>query len=115
MGQDTFSGLNGLPKIETVRRVDTSFEDISSTPARGRAMGDFNNLEVCTDDSTPTVRASSLDHLRAMQTKKSAPSTPRSAVKLADDEIQKQQLQSIRYATDLGVLCPTSLHLRCRL
>eukprot|EP00246_Nothoceros_aenigmaticus_P006031 TRINITY_DN18771_c0_g1_i1.p1 TRINITY_DN18771_c0_g1~~TRINITY_DN18771_c0_g1_i1.p1 ORF type:complete len:664 (+),score=128.51 TRINITY_DN18771_c0_g1_i1:337-2328(+) len=96
MGLDNHGGLNGLPKIETIRRLETNPEDSSaSTPVRGRAMGDFNNLEVCTDDSTPTVRASSLDHLRSMQTKKSAPSTPRGAFKLPDDEVHRQQMHSI--------------------
>lgn len=60
---------------------------------------------VCHDDSTPPVKAQTIDELHSLQKKKSAPTTPIKgtqggafAVTLSEEERHKQQLQSIRYA-----------------
>ncbi|KAK4560036.1 hypothetical protein RGQ29_009003 [Quercus rubra] len=62
---------------------------------------------VCHDDSTPPVKAQTIDELHSLQKKKSAPNTPRTArtprqgqgasafAIISEEEIQKQQLQSI--------------------
>lgn len=74
------NGRNGLPKIQT---------DKSSN--------------VCHDDSTPPVKAQTIDELHSLQKKKSAPTTPIDGTKgafasvLPEEERHKQQLQSIRY------------------
>ena len=74
---------NGLSKINT-----------KATPA-----------EMCKDDTAPSVKASNLEELHALQRKKaSAPSTPRGATPksltprslLSEEERQKQQMQSVR-------------------
>lgn len=77
-------GRHGLPKIHTEKRA----EDV--------IVG--NDKEICHDDSGPTVKAQTLDELHSLQKKKSAPTTPIKAAQgpFAEEERQKQQLQSIR-------------------
>lgn len=57
--------------------------------------------EVCHDDSSPPVRAQTIDELHSLQKKKSAPTTPIRGTQGAfavrsEEERHKQQLQSIR-------------------
>nr|POF05820.1 phosphoenolpyruvate carboxykinase (atp) [Quercus suber] len=63
---------------------------------------------VCHDDSTPLVKAQTIDEFHCLQKKKSVPNTPRIARTLgqgqgaatfaiiSEEDLQKQQLQSIR-------------------
>lgn len=59
---------------------------------------------ICHDDSTPPVKAQTIDELHSLQRKRSAPTTPiKSATSpggfasaVSEEERQKQQLQSIR-------------------
>ncbi|KAL0431425.1 UNVERIFIED_CONTAM: Phosphoenolpyruvate carboxykinase (ATP) [Sesamum radiatum] len=71
-------GRNGLAKIQTNKKAEG----------------------VCHDDSTPPVKAQTIDELHSLQMKKSAPTTPIDGMKgpfaaFAEDERSKQQLQSI--------------------
>lgn len=68
-----------------------------------------SEFQVCHDDSTPPVRAQTIHELHSLQKKKSTPSTPLSATQgpfatVSDEERQKQQLQSIRYALIIMLL-----------
>lgn len=65
-------------------------------------------VAVCHDDSTPPVKAQTIDELHSLQKKKSAPNTPRTArtprqgqgaatfAVISEEDFQKLQLQSIR-------------------
>lgn len=58
-------------------------------------------IEVCHDDSVPTVRAQTIDELHSLQKKKSSPTTPargtpRAFAAVSEEERQKLQMQSIR-------------------
>ncbi|KAK4426497.1 Phosphoenolpyruvate carboxykinase (ATP) [Sesamum alatum] len=71
-------GRNGLAKIQTNKKAEG----------------------VCHDDSTPPVKAQTIDELHSLQMKKSAPTTPIDGMKgpfaaFSEDERSKQQLQSI--------------------
>ncbi|XP_075641626.1 phosphoenolpyruvate carboxykinase (ATP) 1-like [Castanea sativa] len=81
-------GRAGLMRIETQRKSAAE------------------TATVCHDDSTPPVRAQTIDELHGLQKKKSAPSTPRTArtpgqgqgsafAIISEEDFQKQQLQSI--------------------
>lgn len=85
---NSMKGRNGLPKIQTQKKA----EDIE------------NDNEICHDDSARPVKAQTLDELHSLQRKKSAPTTPIQAAQgpFAEEERQKQQLQSIRYSFMLG-------------
>ncbi|KAB1203842.1 Phosphoenolpyruvate carboxykinase [ATP] [Morella rubra] len=57
-------------------------------------------IEVCHDDSVPTVRAQTIDELHSLQKKKSSPTTPargtpRAFAAVSEEERQKLQMQSI--------------------
>ncbi|XP_031279233.1 phosphoenolpyruvate carboxykinase (ATP)-like [Pistacia vera] len=73
------SGRNQLPKIQTIKK----------------------ETQVCHDDSTPPVKAQTIDELHSLQKKRSAPTTPIKgsegpfSVTISEEERQKQQLQSI--------------------
>jgi phosphoenolpyruvate carboxykinase (ATP) len=72
----------GLPKIQMPRNQTSSWE-------------------VCHDDSTPPVRAQTIDELHSLQKKRSAPTTPIRGAQgafapMSEEARQKQQLQSIR-------------------
>lgn len=79
------TGRNGLPKIQTQKRAEG----------------------VCHDDSTPPVRAQTIDELHSLQKKRSsAPTTPIDGLQspfssLSEEQRSKQQLQSIRYYYNL--------------
>ncbi|KAJ0097482.1 hypothetical protein Patl1_28410 [Pistacia atlantica] len=85
-GSEEFSFGNGtarkgLPKIQT-------------TSSQKKENG------ICHDDSTPPVRAQTIDELHSLQKKKSAPTTPIQGTQgafanLSEEEREKQQLQSI--------------------
>ncbi|XP_062163701.1 phosphoenolpyruvate carboxykinase (ATP) 1-like [Alnus glutinosa] len=71
----------GLPKIQMPRNQTSSWE-------------------VCHDDSTPPVRAHTIDELHSLQKKRSAPTTPIRGAQgaftpMSEEARQKQQLQSI--------------------
>lgn len=73
---------NGLPKIHTTSQRKQS--------------------EICHDDSTPPVRAQTIDELHSLQKKRSTPTTPIQGTQgaftsLSEEERYKQQLQSIRF------------------
>lgn len=62
------------------------------------------NNGICHDDSSPPVKAQTIDELHSLQKKRSAPTTPIKGAQgafapppLSEEERQKQQLQSIRY------------------
>eukprot|EP00270_Netrium_digitus_P004829 TRINITY_DN161_c0_g1_i1.p1 TRINITY_DN161_c0_g1~~TRINITY_DN161_c0_g1_i1.p1 ORF type:complete len:528 (+),score=86.56 TRINITY_DN161_c0_g1_i1:125-1708(+) len=63
---------------------------MASTIANG-----LSNLDVCRDDTSDPVRASTMDELQSLQKKKSTPSTPKFQNSAADEKRQKQQLDSI--------------------
>lgn len=72
-------GRNGLAKIQTHEKKGNG---------------------VCHDDSTPPVKAQTIDELHSLQKKKSAPTTPIKGTQggfsaVSEEERQKQQLQSI--------------------
>lgn len=61
---------------------------------------------ICHDDSAPPVKAQTIDELRSLQRKRSAPTTPNKtsgdtagafAFNVSEDDRRKLQLQSIRY------------------
>ncbi|CAA0823562.1 Phosphoenolpyruvate carboxykinase [Striga hermonthica] len=66
-GRVVGTGRHGLPKIQTEKKDN----------------------EICIDDSTPPVRAQTIDELHSLQKKKSAPTTPVKPLS------SKEQLQSI--------------------
>lgn len=72
-------GGKGLAKIQTQKKAN----------------------EVCHDDSTPPVKAQTIDELHSLQRKKSTPTTPIKGTgfftAISEEERQRQQLQSIRY------------------
>lgn len=70
------TGRNGLAKIHTEKRAEG----------------------ICHDDSTPPVKAQTIDELHSLQKKKSAPTTPITGIQgpFTGEERSKQQLQSIR-------------------
>lgn len=75
-------GRNGLAKIQTNQKKES---------------------EICHDDSVPTVKAQTIDELHSLQQKRSAPTTPIKGTEgafaaISEEDRQKQQLQSIRYA-----------------
>ncbi|KAL2522617.1 Phosphoenolpyruvate carboxykinase [ATP] [Forsythia ovata] len=72
------TGRNGLAKIHTEKKAEG----------------------ICHDDSTPPVKAQTIDELHSLQKKKSAPTTPINGIQgpfsaLSEEERHKQQLQSI--------------------
>ncbi|KAJ8748051.1 hypothetical protein K2173_012874 [Erythroxylum novogranatense] len=73
------TGRKGLPKIQTQKKTN----------------------DVCHDDSTPPVKAQTIDELHSLQKKRSTPTTPITGTQsaffttLSEEERQKQQLQSI--------------------
>ncbi|XP_077215669.1 phosphoenolpyruvate carboxykinase (ATP) 1-like [Tasmannia lanceolata] len=73
-------GRNGLAKIQTNNKKQNG---------------------ICHDDSTPPVKANTIDELHSLQKKRSAPTTPIKGAhgafgpQLSEEERQKQQLQSI--------------------
>lgn len=79
-------GRNGLAKIQTHEKKGNG---------------------VCHDDSTPPVKAQTIDELHSLQKKKSAPTTPIKGTQggfsaVSEEERQKQQLQSIRSVNKTG-------------
>eukprot|EP00249_Psilotum_nudum_P021247 c28033_g2_i2 orf=331-2352(+) len=86
MGQPADQNVNPIPK------------GLAPIHTHGKA-------DVCHDDSTPTVRARTLEELHSLQKKRSAPSTPRIGTPgigtstpkspISEEERQRQQLQSI--------------------
>lgn len=57
---------------------------------------------ICHDDSTPPVKAQTIDELHSLQKKRSAPNTPIKGTQgslspISDEARQKLQLQSIRF------------------
>lgn len=83
--ESSFAGVvvahNGLAKIQT--------------------HGQNEENGICHDDSTPTVRAQTIDELHSLQRKKSAPTTPVEGTEgafatVSGEERQRKQLQSIR-------------------
>ncbi|KAF5454318.1 hypothetical protein F2P56_023991 [Juglans regia] len=74
----TGTARNGLAKIQTNKKTNG----------------------ICHDDSTPPVKAQTIDELHSLQKKKSAPTTPikgtqGSFATISEEELHKQQLQSI--------------------
>lgn len=55
------------------------------------------NNGMCHDDSGPPVKAQTIDELHSLQKKRSTPTTPIKGNAVAEEDRQKQQLQSIRY------------------
>jgi phosphoenolpyruvate carboxykinase (ATP) len=82
----------GLPMIQTQKKV-------------------MEVPEICHDDSTPPVRAQTIDELHSLQKKRSTPNTPirttaatqtgpfANIVIISEEDRQRQQLQSIRYTS----------------
>lgn len=78
-GTGTGTARKGLAKIQTNKKTNG----------------------ICHDDSTPPVKAQTIDELHSLQKKKSAPTTPikgtqGSFATISEEERHKQQLQSIR-------------------
>jgi phosphoenolpyruvate carboxykinase (ATP) len=85
-------GRRGLPMIQTHKKV-------------------MEVPEICHDDSTPPVRAQTIDELHSLQKKRSTPNTPirttaatqtgpfANIVIISEEDRQRQQLQSIRYTS----------------
>uniref|UniRef100_A0A0C9QQT3 phosphoenolpyruvate carboxykinase (ATP) n=1 Tax=Wollemia nobilis TaxID=56998 RepID=A0A0C9QQT3_9CONI len=86
-----FSFGNGSPLPNGLAKIQTN----------GNGNGDKKPNGICHDDSTPPVKAKTLDELHSLQKKRSAPTTPRQGggqgpfQQLSEEERQKQQLQSI--------------------
>jgi phosphoenolpyruvate carboxykinase (ATP) len=86
-------GRRGLPMIQTHKKV-------------------MEVPEICHDDSTPPVRAQTIDELHSLQKKRSTPNTPIRTtattqtspfanIIISEEDRQRQQLQSIRYTNIL--------------
>ena len=114
-GNGNGNGINGLPMIhthvekhqETVGNgTNTNDDSNGCTPTKVMAAKD-----VCTDDSVPSVRVSTLQELHSLQRKRSAPSTPKDHSSPSDDLRQRQQLQSIRSVDQFVSLCLVCLSL----
>jgi phosphoenolpyruvate carboxykinase (ATP) len=75
-------------------------------PVRSRGLAKIqmpghHSSEVCHDDSTPPVRAQTIEELHSLQKKKSAPTTPirgtlGAFASISEEDRYQQQLQSIR-------------------
>ena len=80
---------------------DFSFGNVNAAARNGltKIQTHKKQNEVCHDDSGPTVKAQTIDELHSLQRKRSAPTTPIKGAQgvFAEEERQKQQLQSIRY------------------
>lgn len=87
---------------------DFEFSTAAMVP-NGLSKINTKTAEMCKDDTAPTVKATNVEELHALQRKKaSAPSTPRTATNpptpksstprsyLSEEERQKQQMQSVR-------------------
>ena len=99
-GHGNGNGINGLPKIHThVEKHQETVSNGNDTNDDGNGCTPTNAMaakDVCTDDSVPSVRVSTLQELHSLQRKRSAPSTPKDHSSPLDDLRQRQQLQSIR-------------------
>lgn len=95
-GEFTFANGNGTAAVANGNGTARNGLAKIQTQKKGNGM--------CHDDSTPPVKAQTIDELHSLQKKKSAPTTPIKgtqggafAITLSEVERQKQQLQSIRY------------------
>jgi len=88
---------------------DFEFSTAAMVP-NGLTKINTKTVEMCKDDTAPTVKVTNVEELHALQRKKaSAPSTPRTATNpstpksstprsyMTEEELQKQQMQSVRY------------------
>jgi len=86
---------------------DFEFSTAAMVP-NGLSKINTKNPELCKDDTAPSVKASNVEELHALQRKKaSAPSTPRTATNpstpksltprsyISEEELHKQQMQSV--------------------
>ncbi|ONI02620.1 hypothetical protein PRUPE_6G210900 [Prunus persica] len=93
-GEFTFANGNGTAAVANGNGTARNGLAKIQTQKKGNGM--------CHDDSTPPVKAQTIDELHSLQKKKSAPTTPIKgtqggafAITLSEVERQKQQLQSI--------------------
>lgn len=106
LSRDMASNGNGIGSGHEVH----DFEFMSTVVPNGLSKINTKPVEMCKDDTTAPVKVTNIEQLHALQRKKaSAPTTPRTATNpstpksmtprsyVSEEDLHKQQMQSVRY------------------